>query len=184
MREKWFEILKLKVLLKSEQAAVDLFALIVKNRLEGKDWDASPTGQWYEGDWRAKDNLWILLTERPAITNFDPHNPQEIINEAKKLKYWINRTRFDGLDLNKHLQYFITVMKTYGYNMEEFKKVKGLLPQEATGNGGDVDLTPKIKDAVKMLKHMNKPITQESVLDELGLDEQTWKEEYNELLRE
>ena len=68
--------------------------------------------------------------------------------------------------------------------MEEFKKVKGLLPQEATGNGGDVDLTPKIKQVIQMLKHMNKPITQESVLDELGLDEQTWKEEYNELLRE
>lgn len=179
----WMDVLKLKVWLKSEQAAVDLFALIVKNRLEGKDWDASPTGQWHEGDLRAKGSFDYLLTERPAITNFDPHNPQEIINEAKKLKYWINRTRFDGLDLNKHLQYFITVMKTYGYNMEEFKKVKGLLPQEATSGGGDVDLTPKIKQVIQMFKHMNKPITQESVMEELDLDEKNWKDEYDKLLR-
>ena len=193
--QSWFEILKLKkfggyshVFVRNEKEVVDLFALIVKNRLEGKDWDASPTGNLHEGDWRARDAFSYLLDldKKLAIINFDPHNPQEIINEAKKLKWVIMGwdRKYDGLDLNEHLQYFIAVMKTYGYNMEEFKNVKGLLPQEATGSGGDIDLTSKIKDAVKMLKHMNKPITKESVLDELEIDERMWKEEYDKLLRE
>jgi len=194
----WMDVLKLESLeilkgdsggqpwlyvnVRNEKEAVELFALIVKNRLEGKDWDASPSGRRLLFDY--------LLTARPAITNFDPHSPQEIINEAKKIKYAISFAGYErdkeyinGLDLNKHLQYFITVMKTYGYNMEEFKKVKGLLPQEANSGGGDVDLTSKIKDAVRMLKHMNKPITKESVMEELELDEKNWKDEYDKLLR-
>tara|TARA_R100001463_G_scaffold88622_1_gene143377 strand:+ start:2452 stop:3066 length:615 start_codon:yes stop_codon:yes gene_type:complete len=200
----WFEILKLESLeilkgdsggqpwlyvnVKSEQAAVDLFALIVKNRLEGKDWDASPPVSAL-GLLVSKYKFDEIAASGSMITNFDPHNPQEIINEAKKLKYVIDfdgyerdKKYINGLDLNKHLQYFITVMKTHGYNMEEFKKVKGLLSQEANSGGGDVDLTPKIKQVIQMFKHMNKPITQESVMEELDLDEKSWKDEYDKLL--
>tara|TARA_R110000824_G_scaffold226418_2_gene414208 strand:- start:1301 stop:1609 length:309 start_codon:yes stop_codon:yes gene_type:complete len=48
----------------------------------------------------------------------------------------------------------------------------------------------KIKETVRMLRNMNKPITQESVMDELGITQQNmtvdtqWEEEYDELLRE
>jgi hypothetical protein len=101
-------------------------------------------------------------------------NPQYIIDEAKKL------------DINLHdpfiLRIFLTKMKERGWDMKEFENIKGLLPQEAAGGDSSVDLTPKIKEAVKMFKHMNKPITQESILDELELDERMWKDEYDELL--
>jgi len=104
-------------------------------------------------------------------------NPQYIIDEAKKVDI--------NLQDPSILRHFLVEMQTsFNWDMEIFGNIKGLLPQEATSGGGDVDLTPKIKQVIQMLKHMNKPITQESVLDELGLDEQTWKEEYNELLRE
>ena len=104
-------------------------------------------------------------------------NPQYIIDEAKKLNI--------NLQDPSILRHFLVEMQTsFNWDMEIFENIKGLLPQEATGSEGDVDLTPKIKQVIQMFKHMNKPITQESVLDELGLDEQTWKEEYDKLLRE
>ena len=123
-------------------------------------------------DWRWGD---LEYWKKPLLSDISQlNNPQYIIDEAKKL------------DINLHdpfiLRIFLTKMKEREWGMKEFENIKGLLPQEATSGDSPVDLTPKIKEAVKMFKHMNKPITQESILDELELDERMWKDEYDELL--
>ena len=169
-----------------------------KRKYQSKEWWDSHFGVRHveysrEDDWQKSVKTLMDLESKIKKPKFNKHssinriailrdisqldNSQYIIDEAKKIDI--------NLQDPSILRHFLVEMQTsFNWDMEIFENIKGLLPQEATGSEGDVDLTPKIKQVIQMFKHMNKPITQESVLDELGLDEQTWKEEYDKLLRE
>ena len=88
-----------------------------------------------------------------------------------------------GFDLTNlsNLNYFISIMKKGGYDMEMFN-TKGLLTQGSSGGTSQMDYTRKIKDAVNMLTRMNKPITKESVMYETDMEENQWDEKYDKLL--
>ena len=120
----------------------------------------------------------------------DLNNPNDLIFLAK------TGVRMNGIDLEKigkedgfdltnpsNFKYFISIMNKRGYKMDMFD-VKGLLAQGSDSGNPQTDYTKSIKDAIQMLTRMNKPITKESIMYEIDMEESEWNDKYNKLLQE
>ena len=90
--------------------------------------------------------------------------------------------KFD-LTAPNNLKLFMATMKQRGYDMDMFD-VKGLLTQGSSKDSQQTDYTSQIKQTIQMLTRMNKPITKESIMYEIDMEESEWNDKYNKLLQE
>ena len=91
---------------------------------------------------------------------------------------------FGKLDIDNPqvLEKVLSELSRIGIQMDSFPDIKGLLPEkaESSTHSGE-DYTNKIREIIRMYKSMNKPITQESIMEELDMKE--WSDKYDNLLQ-
>ena len=125
--------------------------------------------------------------------NYNLNNANDIIEMAKIGLTRLQRNYGDffqtypwqqfDLTAPNNLKLFMSTMKQKGYDMDMFN-VKGLLTQGSDNGNPQTDYTKSIKDAIQMLTRMNKPITKESIMYEIDMEESEWNDKYNKLLQE
>ncbi len=135
--------------------------------------------------------------------NYNLNNANDIIEMAKigltkYRKYDLERgemsdERYDYFQTSEYrkfdltapnnLKLFMATMKQRGYDMNMFN-VKGLLTQGSSKDSQQTDYTNQIKQTIQMLTRMNKPITKESIMYEIDMEESEWNDKYNKLLQE
>ena len=168
----WQDILKVKPYVSASQKdleVADKFADFIRDLLEGR--------RTYTLKW---------LSEK----DYDLNNPNDIIEISNLVKdkaihdehhRW-DRYGYVDFDNPAQVTHFLKAMKARGYNMEAFKS-KGLLTQGSSKTSPQkVDYTDRIKETIKVLRHMNKPITEETIMYELDMEEGDWDDKYNELI--
>ena len=180
----WQDILKVKPLLSGSQKDLedaDKFADLIRDLLEGRthhfDRYSKRVGNsgkdWWGVNLLAKD--------------YDLNNPNDIIEISNKIEDWDidGDFKFGYVDFDNPAQvtHFLKAMKARGYNMEAFKS-KGLLTQGSSKTSPQKqDYTNRIKETIKVLRNMNKPITEETIMYELDMEEGDWDDKYNELIQ-
>ena len=171
----WQDILKVKPLLSGSQKDLeeaDMFADFIRDLLEGRThhfdrWSKSAAG-W--GDFKLAED-------------YDLNNPNDIIEISNlvKDKGW-DRYGYMNFSNPAQVTQFVKAMKARGYDMEAFKS-KGLLTQGSSKTSPQKqDYTNRIKETIKVLRNMNKPITEETIMYELDMEEGDWDDKYNELI--
>jgi len=173
----WKDVLKTNILTTDMLMEVENFANLVINILEKN---------WYE-----TDKVSYLI--RKFVNGLSPYdhdpldmnNPQDIVRLSNKFNRYggYNRIQMDFND-PKQVNHFLKTMKDEGYNMVSFK-TKGLLTESSSG-GQPIreDYTVRVKEVIKILKNMNKPITQEIIMHQLDMEEDEWDEKYDKIMRE
>ena len=167
----WQDILKVKPSLSGSQMDLedaDKFADFIRDLLEDRS-----------------TYVLELLSEK----DYDLNNPNDIIEISNLIndKGWSwrynYRTGIVHFDNPAQVTHFLKAMKARGYNMEAFKS-KGLLTQGSSKTSPQKqDYTNRIKETIKVLRNMNKPITEETIMYELDMEEGDWDDKYNELIR-
>ena len=133
----------------------------------------------------------IEVVTRNGI-NYNLNNANDIIEMAKNgltkdyydtQVFQANKYRKFDLTAPNNLRLFLSTMKQKGYDMDMFN-VKGLLTQSSSEDLQQIDYTNQIKQTIQMLTRMNKPITKESIMYEIDMEETEWNDKYNKLLQE
>tara|TARA_R110002020_G_C16293867_1_gene772639 strand:- start:1979 stop:2668 length:690 start_codon:yes stop_codon:yes gene_type:complete len=97
-----------------------------------------------------------------------------------------------NMDFNSpfHVKTFLKMMKVSGYDIDSFETT-GLITEVSSGGhipryfpNPQYDYTDRIKEVIKILKNMNKPITQEIIMHQLDMEEDEWDEKYDKIIRE
>lgn len=122
--------------------------------------------------------------------NYNLNNANDIIEMAKiglvkSQREGIYTSKYSKFDLTapNNLKLFMATMKKKGYDMDMFN-VKGLLTQGSSRDSPQTDYTNQIKQTIQMLTRMNKPITKESIMYEIDMEESEWNDKYNKLMQE
>ena len=76
------------------------------------------------------------------------------------------------------------MMKLSGYNIDSFETAGLITEVSSGGQPPQYDYTDRIKEVIKILKNMNKPITQEIIMHQLDMEEDEWDEKYDKIMRE
>ena len=135
----------------------------------------------YFDKWAGNNAMKITGSYNPSykiMEDYDLNNPSDVI-ELSKVGY------FYPMDFDNPAQvtHFLKTMKVKGYDMEAFKS-KGLLTQGSSKTSPQkVDYTDRIKETIRVLRNMNKPITEETIMYELDMEEGDWDDKYNELIQ-
>ena len=162
----WQDILKVKPYVSASQKdleVADKFADFIRDLLEGR--------RTYTLKW---------LSEK----DYDLNNPNDIIEISNlvKDKGWDGHEIWMNFSNPAQVTQFVKAMKARGYDMEAFKS-KGLLTQGSSKTSPQKqDYTNRIKETIKVLRNMNKPITEETIMYELDMEEGDWDDKYNELI--
>ena len=162
----WQDILKVAPPLSSSQQQLedaDKFADLIRDLLEGRLY---------------------RFGNGKATEDYDLNNPNDIIEISKIRNSWRD-TDLGNMDFDNPAQvtHFLKAMKARGYDMESFKS-KGLLTQGSSKTSPQKqDYTNRIKETIKVLRNMNKPITEETIMYELDMEEGDWDDKYNELIQ-
>jgi hypothetical protein len=113
----------------------------------------------------------------------DDRIDENFINDIPKLiEYARNLKRYSRIDLTdaKTLDIFLAEMKGKGYEMGEMGQAQ--LTENVSSKSKDgQDYSMAVKDTIRMLRNMGKEVTEETVMDELGLEE--WDDKYDKLLK-
>ena len=144
------------------------------NKEQSKTWEDNPENF----RWVGRSTVWPYRL---------PTRPRQPISEWKRKP----GSRFYGenvgnMDFNSpfHVKTFLKMMKLSGYNIDSFETAGLITEVSSGGQSPQYDYTDRIKEVIKILKNMNKPITQEIIMHQLDMEEDEWDEKYDKIMRE
>ena len=123
-------------------------------------------------------------TDNPA--NFWRDTGGSVYNRMKKPGSRFYGENVGNMDFKSsvHVKTFLKMMEESGYNIDSFETAGLITEVSSGGQSPQYDYTDRIKEVIKILKNMNKPITQEIIMHQLDMEEDEWDEKYDKIMRE
>jgi hypothetical protein len=186
----WQDILKVKPHLSASQKDLEeaeVFAVWISDLLDIGTYQSKKHIEEFDR-WARNNAIKNTGSYNPSykiMEDYDLNNPSDVIELSKTGYDFFKGFGTYHMDFNNPAQvtHFLKTMKLKGYDMEAFKS-KGLLTQGSSKTSPQKqNYTNRIKETIKVLRNMNKPITEETIMYELDMEEGDWDDKYNELIQ-